>query len=99
MLVRTSATLTIMGEGCSFENMTIRNTAGPVGQALALTVCADRTTFRNCAISSYQDTIYLWTSGKRSYFENCLVIGRTDYIYGGGIGFFEVWGLSPSCMW
>lgn len=89
MLVRTSATLTIMGEGCSFENMTIRNTAGPVGQALALTVCADRTTFRNCAISSYQDTIYLWTSGKRSYFENCLVIGRTDYIYGGGIGFFE----------
>ena len=89
MLVRTSATLTILAEGCSFENLTIRNTAGPVGQALALTVCADRTSFRNCIISSYQDTIYLWTSGKRSYFENCLVIGRTDYIYGGGIAFFE----------
>ncbi len=89
MLVRTSATLTVLGEGCSFENLTIRNTAGPVGQALAVTVCADRTTFRNCILSSYQDTIYLWTSGKRSYFENCLVIGRTDYIYGGAIAFFE----------
>ena len=89
MLVRTSATLTIIGEGCTFENLTIRNTAGPVGQALAVTVCADRTTFRDCIISSYQDTVYLWTSGKRSYFENCLVIGRTDYIYGGGIAFFE----------
>ncbi len=89
MLVRTSATITILGEGCRFENLTIRNTAGPVGQALAVTVCADRTSFINCILSSYQDTVFLWTSGKRSYFENCLIIGRTDYIYGGAIAFFE----------
>ena len=89
MLVRTSATVTVLGEGCVFENLTLRNSAGPVGQALAVTVCADRTTFRNCILSSYQDTIYLWTSGKRSYFENCLIIGRTDYIYGGAIAYFE----------
>ncbi|MBN2164874.1 MAG: hypothetical protein JW717_01210 [Marinilabiliaceae bacterium] len=87
--IRTSATLTIMGEGFRAENITIRNTAGPVGQALAITVQADKTTFINCDILGYQDTIYLWTAGKRSYFEGCLVLGRTDYIYGAGIGFFE----------
>lgn len=89
MLVRTSATIIILGDGCSFENLTIRNTAGPVGQALAVTVCADRTQFRRCDLLGYQDTIYLWHSQKRSYFENCLIVGRTDYIYGGGIGFFD----------
>lgn len=88
-LIRTSATLTIMAEGCRVENLTLENTAGPVGQALALTVCGDRLMFRNCDILGYQDTIYLWTSGKRSYFENCLVLGRTDYIYGAGIGYFQ----------
>lgn len=88
-LIRTSATLTIMAEGCVVENLTLENTAGPVGQALALTVRADKQIFRNCDILGYQDTIYLWTSGKRSYFENCLVLGRTDYIYGGGIGYFQ----------
>lgn len=89
MLVRTSATLIILAEGCRFENLTIRNTAPPIGQGLAIAVCADRTQFRRCNLLGYQDTIYLWTKGKRSYFERCLVVGRTDYIYGGGIGFFD----------
>ncbi|MFB6320730.1 pectinesterase family protein [Saccharicrinis sp. FJH54] len=88
-VIRTSATLTIMGAGFRAENLTIQNTAGPVGQALAITVQADKTVFVNCNILGYQDTIYLWTSGKRSYFKNCLVLGRTDYIYGAGIGFFD----------
>ncbi len=88
-VIRTSATFTIMAEGFRAENLTIQNTAGPVGQALALTVQADKTTFVNCNLLGYQDTIYLWTAGKRTYFQNCLVLGRTDYIYGAGIGYFE----------
>ena len=88
-LVRTSATLTVVADGFVAENLTIENTAGPVGQALALTVTGDKGIYRNCNLLGYQDTIYLWTSGRRTYFENCLVLGRTDYIYGGGIGFFE----------
>lgn len=88
-LIRTSATLTIMAEGCLVENLTLENTAGPVGQALALTVRADKQIFRNCNILGYQDTIYLWTAGMRSFFDNCLIVGRTDYIYGGGIGYFQ----------
>lgn len=88
-LVRTSATLTVLADGFVAENLTIENTAGPVGQALALTVKGDKGIYRNCNLLGYQDTIYLWTSGQRTYFEHCLVLGRTDYIYGGGIGFFE----------
>ncbi len=87
--IRTSATLTIMADGFRAENLTIENTAGPVGQAQAITVRADRVEFVNCNLNGYQDTIYLWDAGKRSYFENCMVIGRTDYIYGGGISFFN----------
>lgn len=88
-LIRTSATLTIMGDGCQVENLTIENTAGPVGQALALTLCGNKQIFRNCNILGYQDTILLREDGKLNYFENCLVLGRTDYIYGGGIGYFQ----------
>jgi pectinesterase len=84
-----SATLTIQGDGFRAENLTIQNTAGPVAQAQALAVQADRVVFINCDIKGYQDTLYLWTAGKRSYFENCLIIGRTDYIYGAGIAFFQ----------
>lgn len=85
----TSATLTIMGEGFRAENLTIENTAGPVGQALAITVRADKIVFINVNFTSYQDTLYLWHSGIRIYFENCLVVGRTDYIYGASIAFFQ----------
>jgi len=87
--IRTSATLTIQGDGFKAENLTIENTAGPVGQAQAITVRSDKVVFINCNLRGYQDTIYFWGSGKRDYFKNCLVIGRTDYIYGDGIAFFD----------
>lgn len=88
-LIRTSATLTIMTDDCLFENLTISNTAGPVGQALAVTVRGDRIVFRDCNLLSYQDTVYLPRGGRRYYFQNCMILGRTDYIYGGAIAFFQ----------
>ncbi len=87
--IRTAATLTVLGSGFRAENLTIRNTAGPVGQAQALTIRADKTVFINCDITGYQDTIYFWNPGTRSYFGHCLIAGRTDYIYGDGIAFFD----------
>ena len=87
--LETSATLTIKGKGFRGENLTIENTAGPVGQAQALTIRADKCVFINCDITGYQDTLYFWQSGIRCYFEGCLILGRTDYIYGDGIAFFE----------
>lgn len=83
-IMRTSATLTITGDGFRAENITIQNTAGPIGQAQAITVRGDKAVFISCIIKSYQDTIYFWNQGKRAYFEGCLIVGRTDSIYGGG---------------
>lgn len=88
-LIRTSATLTILADGCHVENLTIENTAGPVGQALALTLRGDKLIFSRCDLLGYQDTILLGQDGQRNYFVDCLVLGRTDYIYGGGIGYFQ----------
>jgi pectin methylesterase-like acyl-CoA thioesterase len=78
-----------MGDGFRAENMTIENTAGPVGQAQAITVRADKCVFINVDLYGYQDTMYFWSDGKRSYFEGCLVVGRTDYIYGSGTVYFQ----------
>lgn len=90
-LMRTAATLTIMANDFKAENITIRNTAGPVGQAQALTIRGDRNVFVNCDLLAYQDTIYFWMTSTafRAYFYGCVVEGRTDYIYGRGIGVFN----------
>lgn len=85
----TSATLTVLADDFTAENLSVYNTAGPVGQALALTLRGDRALFRYCNLSSYQDTLYLWSEAKRAYFEHCLISGRTDYIYGSGTAFFQ----------
>ncbi len=88
-LLETSATLTIEAEGFIAKNLTIENTAGAVGQAQAITVTADKAVFINCDLTGYQDTIYFRSNGNRSYFQNCMVLGRTDYIYGSGLAFFD----------
>lgn len=89
-LIRTAATLTIQANDFRAENITIQNTAGPVGQAQAITMQADRNVFINCDLLAYQDTIYFWMAEtSRAYFEGCVIEGRTDYIYGRGVGFFN----------
>ena len=88
--LRTSAsTLTVQGDDFWAENLTFQNTAGPVGQAQALGLRGDRVVLRNCTIKGYQDTIYFWGNGRRNYVENCLITGRTDYLYGGGTAFLQ----------
>ncbi len=88
-LIRTSATLTINGDNCTLENLTVRNTAGPVGQALAVTLKGDQLKFIDCNFLGYQDTVLLGKDWTRNYFLNCLILGRTDYIFGGGIAWFQ----------
>lgn len=77
----TSYTVLVQGSDCVIENLTIENTAGPVGQAVALTVEADRFAARNCNFFGHQDTLYLSKDGK-NYFENCTITGTTDFIFG-----------------
>ena len=64
------------------ENLTIENTAGPVGQAIALHVSGDRCAFRNCMIKGNQDTLYTDGLNARHYFEGCFIEGTTDFIFG-----------------
>jgi pectinesterase len=69
------------------ENLTFENAAGPNGQALALRVDGDRVVFRNCRFLGWQDTIFL--DRGRQYFEDSLIAGHVDFIFGGATAFFE----------
>jgi pectinesterase len=83
---RTPST-TIDADDFTAENLTFENSAGPVGQALAIRVDGDRATFRNCRFLGNQDTILL--NRGRQYFEDCYIAGTTDFIFGGATAFFE----------
>jgi pectinesterase len=69
------------------ENLTFANSAGPVGQALAIRVDGDRAVFRNCRFLGWQDTMFL--NRGRQYFENCYIAGHVDFIFGAATAFFE----------
>jgi pectinesterase len=69
------------------ENITFENSAGPVGQALAVRVDGDRVVFRNCRFLGWQDTILI--NRGRQYFEDCYITGHVDFIFGGATAFFE----------
>jgi pectinesterase len=84
----TSYTLLVQGNDCSIENLTIENTAGKVGQAVALHTEGDRVVVKNCSILGNQDTLYLAKGGTRNYFENCYINGTTDFIFGAATVYF-----------
>ncbi len=85
----TSYTVLVQGNGFRAENITFENTAGPVGQAVALHVEADRAVFRNCRIVGDQDTLYCGVGGSRQYFVDCYIEGTTDFIFGPATAVFE----------
>lgn len=80
-------TLWIDADDFAVENLTVVNDAGRVGQAVALRVDGDRVVFRGCQFRGWQDT--LLSNRGRHYFENCLIAGAVDFIFGGGTAFFE----------
>jgi pectinesterase len=83
---RTPST-TIDADNFTAENLTFENSAGNVGQALAIRVDGDRATFRNCRFLGWQDTILL--DRGRSYFDHCHVAGAVDFIFGAATAWFE----------
>jgi pectinesterase len=83
-------TYTLLVEADDFyaANLTIQNTSGEVGQAVALSVFSDRVVIKNCNILGNQDTLY--ASGKgRQYFKDCYIEGTTDFIFGNATALFE----------
>ncbi len=67
-----SASFFIFGDNFSAENITFENSAGEVGQAVAVRVDADKIKFTNCRFLGNQDTLYLVKSGSRQYFNELL---------------------------
>jgi len=78
---------TIDADNFTAENITFANSAGPVGQALAIRVDGDRAAFRNCRFLGWQDTILI--NRGRQYFDNCYIEGHVDFIFGAATAWFE----------
>jgi pectinesterase len=69
------------------ENLTFENSAGPVGQALAVRLDGDRIVFRRCRFLGWQDTIL--ANRGRQFFQECYIAGHVDFIFGGATCFFD----------
>lgn len=82
-------TLRVRGNDFHAENLTIINSSGPVGQAVALHIEADRVSFVNTTLKGYQDTLYVAGDSYRSYFKDCYIEGSVDFIFGEGTALFE----------
>jgi len=82
-------TLLVEGDDFIMENITVANSAGEVGQAVALHIEADRCVIKNCEIRGNQDTLYLSGERNRQYFNSCLIEGTTDFIFGSATAVFD----------
>ena len=85
----TSYTAKISGNRFRAENITFQNSAGPVGQALALYVDADKAVFKNCRFLGNQDTIFASGENARQLFTGCYIEGTTDFIFGPSTAVFQ----------
>lgn len=84
----TCATFIVNAVDFYAENITVENTAGAVGPALALYNVGDRQTFKNCRIIGQQDT-HRMRKGRRYYFKDSYIEGTVDYIYCAGPAIFD----------
>ncbi len=75
-------TVRVDGDGIRMENLTIENTAGRVGQAVALHVEGDRCEFARVRLLGNQDTLFNGGNGSRQYFSQCYIEGTTDFLFG-----------------
>jgi pectinesterase len=87
--VGTSGSYSTLVEADDFvaENLTFENSAGEVGQAVALRTTGERQAFYNCRMLGWQDTLY--THEGKQYFKDCYIEGRVDFIFGKAVAAFE----------
>jgi pectinesterase len=77
-----SYTVQVKGNDFMAENLTIQNTAGRVGQAVALHAEGDRCVIQNCRLLGNQDTLYVGIDSSRQFYKDCQIEGTTDFIFG-----------------
>jgi pectinesterase len=79
----------VFGNDFNAENITFENSAGLVGQAVAVRVTGDRIFFNNCRFLGNQDTLYPQGENSRQYYKNCYIEGTVDFIFGWSTAVFE----------
>lgn len=84
-----SSSFFVYGDGFEAENLTFENSAGPVGQAVAVRVDGDRVKFTNCRFLGHQDTLYPHGKSSRQYYKNCYIEGTVDFIFGWSTAVFD----------
>lgn len=84
-----SSTVYIYAPDFYAENITFRNSSGPVGQAVACFVSGDRAFFKNCRFLGFQDTLYTYDADSRQYYEDCYIEGTVDFIFGWSTAVFN----------
>lgn len=82
-------TLKVLGNSLTFKNLTIQNTAGQVGQAVALHAEGDRLVFENCRFLGNQDTMFASGENSRQLYKDCYIEGTVDFIFGSATAVFE----------
>ncbi|MFV5694789.1 pectate lyase [Flavobacterium sp. LB3P122] len=84
-------TYTVLVEGADFvaQNLTIKNSSGQVGQAVALALNANSVLISNCIILGNQDTLYATGTNNKQYLKNCYIEGTVDFIFGQATMLFE----------
>ena len=84
-----STTFYVFGDNFKAKNITFENSAGAVGQAVAVRVDGDKVIFQNCKFLGNQDTLYLHGKNSRQYYKDCYIEGTVDFIFGWSTAFFE----------
>lgn len=82
-------TVRVDGNNLTFKNITFENTAGKVGQAVALHTEGSNLAFDNCRFLGNQDTMFIAGRNSKLSFDNCYVEGTTDFIFGPATAWFE----------
>lgn len=84
-----SASFFEYGDDFTAENITFRNSSGPVGQAVAVRVDGDRVRFINCRFLGFQDTLYPHGEKSHQLYQRCYIEGTVDFIFGWSTAIFD----------
>lgn len=84
-----TATMLVQANDFELRNITVENSAGKIGQAIALSVEAKRCVVINCKLLGNQDTLYAAGENGGQYYRDCYIEGTTDFIFGEGTALFE----------
>ncbi|MEK6397000.1 MAG: pectinesterase family protein [Terriglobus sp.] len=80
-------TVEVLGDGFHAANLTFANSAGNVGQAVAVAVLADKAIFKHCRFLGYQDTLF--ANWGRQFYTDDYIEGAVDYVFGNATAVFN----------